>query len=96
MIYPIERNQLCKTSFIASLSNDLVKTKWWFCLLRKKGGRDMTSIEDFVPMKKTDLVTYAMRSNEKLFGEMAKATKGELSGTQYKEGSVDKEKKELE
>ena len=96
MIYPIERNQLCKTSFIASLSNDLVKTKWWFCLLRKKGGREMTGIEDFVPMKKTNLVTYVMRSNEKLFGKMGKGTEGELSGTQYKEGSVDKGKKELE
>ena len=66
MIYPIERKQLCKISFIASLSNDLAKTKWWFCLLTKKGGREMTGIVDFVPMKKADLVTYAMRSNEKL------------------------------
>ena len=32
----------------------------------KKGGREMTGIADFVPMKKADLVTYAMRSNEKL------------------------------
>ena len=56
----------------------------------------MTSIEDFVPMKKTNLVTYVMRSNEKLLGKMGKGTEGELSGTQYKEGSVDKGKKELE
>ena len=56
----------------------------------------MTGIEDFVPMKKTNLVTYVMRNNEKLFGKMGKGTEGELSGTQYKEGSVDKGKKELE
>ena len=28
MIFPIEKKQLCKRNFIASLSNDLVKTKW--------------------------------------------------------------------
>ena len=54
----------------------------------------MTGIEDLVLMEKTNLVTYMMRSNEKLFGEMGKGTEGELSGTQYKEGSVDKGKKE--
>ena len=54
----------------------------------------MTGIEDFVPMEKTNLVTYVMKSNKKLFGEMGKGT--ELSGTQYKEGNVDKGKKELE
>ena len=56
----------------------------------------MTGMEDFAPMKKTNLVTYVMRSNEKLYGKMGKGTEGGLSGTQYKEGSVDKEKKELE
>lgn len=56
----------------------------------------MTRIEDFVPMKKTNLVTYVMRSNEKLFGKMGKGTEGGLSGTQYKKWSVEKGKKELE
>ena len=56
----------------------------------------MTGIEDFVPMEKTNLVTYVMKSDEKLFGEMGKGTEVELSGTQYKEGNVDKGKKELE
>ena len=63
MIYPIEKKQFCKINFTASLSNDLVKTKQWLCLLRKKGGREMTSVEDFVPMEKKNLVTYVMRSN---------------------------------
>ena len=56
----------------------------------------MTGMEDFAPMKKTNLVTYVMRRNEKLYGKMGKGTEGGLSGTQYKEGSVDKGKKELE
>ena len=62
----------------------------WLCLLRRNGRKEITGTEDFFPMEKQNLVTYVMKSNEKLFGVMGKGMEHDVSGKQYKEGSMGK------